>query len=322
MLTPLIRLDIDTKNKLHYIINSNILIVKNDLQIFKNFNIVSVPNFTTQHFSGMSSMVFTYNPLMVTTFPFVKDYPKHAENILKNFLDTLSLFKTTLNTKLKDGPRIIQTITAQNTIQWLNIQGSDDTLDFSGKHYFLTLCELDELKIFFNKLNPILEKLNSDTILSAISFYSRSSRHIDSTEKFVFLSIALESLFSKENDELSYRFSNRMALLLGNTHEERLKISASIKKVIYKKRSMIVHGSNNSYPSDDEFMYLNELIRVSILKFISLYENGIQDPLSELDSFLLKQETTDYNDFKQKSTSLFGNLSNLQFYNIRKKASN
>lgn len=319
MLTPLIRINLETTEPLHYQINQNIMIVVKDLQVFQNFNMVNLENFATQHFSGMSGMVFTYNPLMVTTFPYVDDYPDHAERVLKDFLDALALFKTTTKTKLKDGPRIVQTITAQNMIQWLNIRGSDDTHDFKGKRYDLTLAELEEFKEFYNKLIPIITGFQENKIIPAIDFYSRASRHFDITEKFIFLSLALETLFSQEEDELSYRFSNRISLLLGNNYEERTRIAKSIKSVIYKRRSMIVHGSNLATPPEDEYEYLNEVIRVSILRYLSLMTNGISDPISELDSFLLKQNSDNYNDFKNKSMSTFGELAELKFQNIRNK---
>ena len=301
MLTPLIRIKVDTKNPLHYQINNNIQIIVNDLQVFQNFNIISIKNFTHQHFLGMASMVFTYNPLMVILFPFVSNYPDHAEKVLKEFLDALALFKTTQKTKFKDGPRIVQSISNQNTGLGLNIRGSDDTHDFQGKNYELSLKELDEFKNFYNKLISIISKLSQSKAAAPLNFFSRASRHSDITEKFVFLSLALESLFSKEEVELSYRFSNRIALLLGNNFEERKRISRCIKNVTYKRRSMIIHGSNVEAPPDDEYEFLHEVIRVSILQFLSLINLGITDPINELDSFLLKQNKVEYEEFKKKS---------------------
>jgi len=320
MLTPLIRIQLDVNTPFQYQISPNITIIANNTQVFHNFNIVNLSNFTSQHFSGMSSMVFTYNPLLITTFPFVKDFPEHADATLKLFLDALALFKTTTNTKLKDGPRIIQSLTAQPLILGLVIRGSDDTSDFQGKRYPLSVNELDEFRNFYNKLVQYT-KTKENKILPAIDFYSKASRHFDITEKFIFLSLSLESLFSKESDELSYRFSNRISLLLGNSFEEREKIAKSIKNVIYQRRSKIVHGTDLSPPSEDEYEYLNEVIRVSILRYLSLINNGILNPIDELDSFLLKQNTHEYDEFKKKSLLAFSILSELKFQNIRKKPS-
>ncbi len=318
MLTPLIRIKLDVKTKFQYQISPNIVIFANDLQIFQNFNIINLPNYTSEHFSGMSSMVFTYNPLLVTTFPYVDDFPDQSDAMLKLFLDALALFKTTTNTKLKDGPRIIQSLTAQPQIAVLVIRGSDDTQDFQGKQYPLSIKELDEFRDFYNKLVQVT-KTKENKILPAIDFYSKASRHFDITEKYIFLSLALESLFSKESDELIYRFSNRISLLLGNNFEERKRIAKSIKNVIYRRRSNIVHGTDLSAPSEDEYEYLNEVIRVSILRYLSLINNGILNPIDELDSFLLKQNTDEYDEFKKKSLLAFSTLSELRFQNIRTK---
>jgi len=320
MLTPLIRIRIDTTEKLHYDINNNIRIIVNDNQVFQNFNVHIIGQNRMELFSGVSAMVFNYNPLLVIQFPYVDDFPEQAYAILNVFLKALALFKTTSNTKLKDGPRIIQTVLSNNSLGIEVLRGSDDVQESHAKPYELKLSEIDQFRDFFNQFLNIFSNVKNKKFLYALDFYSKASKTEDVIEKFIFLSLAFEFLFSKENDELSYRFSNRAALLIGENFQERQKISTVIKNVIYEKRSAIVHGSNMKPPSDDILSYFNEFMRCSLLRFLSLLERGYSKPLSNLDSFLLKQDSGDYSQFIVDCNNIFSNLGKLQFQSIRKKS--
>jgi len=55
--------------------------------------------------------------------------------------------------------------------------------------------------------------------------------------------ISLESLFSKENDELGLRYSLRIAFLIGSWQEDKRPEVFRLVKKLYKKRSQIVHGT-------------------------------------------------------------------------------
>jgi len=57
MLTPLIRIRIDTTEKLHYDINNNMRIIVNDNQVFQNFNVHIFGQNRMELFSGVSAMV-------------------------------------------------------------------------------------------------------------------------------------------------------------------------------------------------------------------------------------------------------------------------
>lgn len=319
MLTPLIRIKIKTDKKLHYKINNNLTIIENDPTVFPSWNNSTFGSQTIQILSGMSAMSFNYSPLLVGFFPYVKNYPDEATEVLDIFLTALALFKTTSNTKLKAGPRIVQTLTAAPLIRMLNIRGSDDWGEFQGKEYPLEMSELDDFKNFYNTFEPLFKKIINKKFKFALEFFSKSSRTADVIEKFIFLSLSFEFLFSKENDELSYRFSNRTALLLGDNFTERSKIAKIIKNVIYQKRSSIIHGSNMDPPTEDILLFFNELMRTALLQFISLYDAGYTDPISDIDSFLLKQQTNEYDEFKKKSLSLFLEISRLKFQCIRTK---
>jgi hypothetical protein len=80
-----------------------------------------------------------------------------------------------------------------------------------------------------------------------------------------------------------------------------------------------MHGSSVTPPENDVTMYFFELMRVSLLRFISLIYSEHNDPLEELDSFLLTQDTTLYEKFLKDAESIFSEISKMRFQSIRKK---
>lgn len=320
MLTPLIRIKINTKQKIQFPLNNNLKIIINDSTVFQQWNNAPLPDGKIiQMFPGMAGMSFNYNPLLFGLFSYVKDYPEDATKTLDNLLKGFALFKTTEQTKFKMGPRWVQTLTSTPLVVNVNIRGSDDWLEFTGKNYEMELSELNEFRDFYALLEPQLKMITDRKFLQALEFFSKATRISDSVEKFVFLSVAFEFLFSKESDELSYRFSNRIALLLGSNSEDRKRIGKIVKNVIYSQRSKIIHGASVVPPPTDILQYFFEIMRVSLLRFTSLYHTKHVDPISELDSFLLLQDTAIYEKFSHDAKMLFDNISNLQFYTTRTK---
>jgi len=318
MITPLIRIKLESKEKLEFkLVPDRISIFDHSKEIFDSFNTMKFGQQSQQLFSGMDAMVFHYNPFLVCVFPYREDYPEHAYIVIDNFLKTLALFKTT-NTKLKIGPRIVVTVTEENLGLMLNVRGSDDSRESKASQYELTNNELVLLQNFYNTFQESLTKLHNNRLSYALEFYTKASRTEDLIEKYIFLSLTLEMLFSREKDELGYRFSNRIALLLGDNHEQRKWIRNNVKDVIYHRRSAIVHGDLVNPPTVKEFFYLNELMRSSILRFISLILYKRNDPIHEIDDFLLKQNSEEYEKFKDDTTSLFGELSYFQYSKVKK----
>ena len=65
----------------------------------------------------------------------------------------------------------------------------------------------------------------------------------DAEDRFLDYSIALEALFSKENDAISYRLPLRAAVFLGQDAPERRRVY-NILNAAYRQRSQIAHGSS------------------------------------------------------------------------------
>jgi len=96
------------------------------------------------------------------------------------------------------------------------------------------------------------------------------SFHIDN-EALAFLSlmIAAEVLFNVGQQELKYRISRGMAVLLGDTIEKSNEIFHCMKN-IYNKRSHLVHSGKDEDISYGDIIILRDYIRKAIVKIFNL----------------------------------------------------
>jgi hypothetical protein len=86
----------------------------------------------------------------------------------------------------------------------------------------------------YDSTRSVFQNKNQAFLKNALDYYYRSLGDGRLEEKLIDLMIALESLFSKENDELTLRYSLRAAFLLGVGKEaERYLIVENIKKPIW-----------------------------------------------------------------------------------------
>jgi len=107
-------------------------------------------------------------------------------------------------------------------------------------YYKLTKDDIEKLKLFWNKFKNFNIE-NSSSINVAIRNFNLSYDLKITEDKLLHYITALESLFVRENDELSYRLALRCAYFLGKNKEERDKIF-NILKTVYEIRSKVVHG--------------------------------------------------------------------------------
>jgi hypothetical protein len=101
--------------------------------------------------------------------------------------------------------------------------------------------------------------------------YFRMAR-LDSrpANKIIDYFVALEALYGKEEEktEMRYRFSNRIATMLGKDPADR-KIMIQRARTLYDKRSITVHGSSTELEKSD-LPTLHKWVRESILRFLVL----------------------------------------------------
>jgi len=125
--------------------------------------------------------------------------------------------------------------------------------------------------------------------------FSRSLENISAEECVVDFVTSLESLYSSQEQELSYKFALRIALLLGNSTKNKINLQDFMLK-IYNMRSKIVHGDivpdqidvgneKKILTKDDCIRILEDVTRNSINIFLSLIEeyNTKEDIQKEID---------------------------------------
>ena len=237
----------------------------------------------------------------------------HSEEALNNlpkkfnrFYDMLILFKNNIHCPLVIGPVF-------------GMAHNDPQIIWSVFHrlispdYIKTAINLSENEMMnfdnmYNQLEPILFQDSHNKILKrvfyAIAWLGKARTSPKFYDKFIFLSIALETLISDHQNELSYRISQRAAFLIGETDDQRYKIFSKMRD-IYKSRSKIVHGDYKQNTKNNELWFLQEMVRVLILKMISLskyYENPTK-LLQEINDGLIKTDLR--NDIMYKSNELF-----------------
>lgn len=106
--------------------------------------------------------------------------------------------------------------------------------------------------------------------------------------------IGLEALYLTEEQELKYKFANRVAILLGNPEqEEERKELQEYAENVYKLRSKIVHGglsrkdiskrliSTTGKQIGGKVYSIRELLRLSLLYFLPLHYNWVKKKKGE-----------------------------------------
>ncbi|MDQ1278909.1 MAG: hypothetical protein QG670_169 [Thermoproteota archaeon] len=144
----------------------------------------------------------------------------------------------------------------------------------------------------YEVVKPIFQGKTKGFLRNAIDYYYRSLRDETLEEKIIDLMISLESLFSNELDELGLRYSLRTGFLLGVGQEaERSNI---IKKIqdLYRKRSKVVHGTEDVDLEYKDISTLQEYVRDAIKRLIHI-EMPKQQFLTLLDESVYDKEKGD-----------------------------
>lgn len=133
------------------------------------------------------------------------------------------------------------------------------------------ILRIKEIFSNFHKYHVNDNIVGEGRIQSSILFFKVATETFRNETRLVNFSIALESIFSTDNIELSYRISLRVSFFLGNNSVERKKIFEEVRE-IYNLRSRIVHGNvlkkkeKNKIPKTLE--NLETYLRASIIKIL------------------------------------------------------
>lgn len=133
-----------------------------------------------------------------------------------------------------------------------------------------------------------MRKFNFLTL--AMKYYRSAKLHEKISDKLINYFISLESLYSDGN-EITYRFSNRMAILLGKTKSQRKSLVTKGKKM-YGYRSKIVHGTSTEL-NKNSIKEVDAWVKGSILSFMELmnYYDTRKEILKKLDEAMLDETT-------------------------------
>lgn len=207
-------------------------------------------------------------------------------------------------------------ISSSDPMTWLGISPKLDN-DFFSASKENSVClpiilnkknvELLEADESFVPMQRLLERVRDDKklpidekIMNALSWFSESQKNFISIHKIVGFITALETLLTGQklvdgisDKSISEMFSERGAIILHKTYEERLAAKRNLKG-IYSLRSKIVHGSGRSWgKSDDEEnqkVFEIETITAQIVaKVIGLVESEHIASIPELNTFVEKQ---------------------------------
>ena len=167
--------------------------------------------------------------------------------------------------------------------------------------YFMNEQETKSFGIFWKNFENNYVRI-PNFIKIAIQRFNIAIEEAEIENKIMDYSISLEALYLSNNPELAFRLSNRMAVLLGQSDDERIKIADFIQDV-YDLRSLIAHGEDikntkkfntiirKHITIESLLERLEELVRKSINDFIVISKvYGKQKILSELDRSLLSLE--------------------------------
>ena len=146
----------------------------------------------------------------------------------------------------------------------------------------------------------------------------KEANHNDEMAALDFI-IGLEALYLKEHQELKYRFANRVAILLSNKPEDERKELQEYAQHVYDLRSDIVHGtlsrkdiwkeliSRTGRQIGGKVYSIRELLRVSLVYFLSLHLNGLakkEDILKRIDSALFSKADRDWIMWKKRRLAI------------------
>lgn len=166
--------------------------------------------------------------------------------------------------------------------------------------FYLSSKRCEGFKDFWNKHREIfLEKNIPKQLNIAFKRFSFALDRKELEDRLIDLIVSLESLYLKSGEiqELSYRLSQRGALLLGETKEEKTTIKETIKEA-YNLRSKIVHGVGAKV--DKEFLSeIQSLVRKSLVKFLNFYmaDVGFDEILDKLDQKALSVNNTSLTEY-------------------------
>lgn len=116
-------------------------------------------------------------------------------------------------------------------------------------------------------------KRNGSERMDRANYFTLAARYSFAVPmKIIFYCTALECLFTSGTSEISHKIAERVALMLGNTSQEKKELFSNVKKA-YGLRSKLIHGS--TIKGDDEAIINTSVQLDNILRKLIVQNNEI-----------------------------------------------
>ncbi len=162
-----------------------------------------------------------------------------------------------------------------------------------GDTYFLNNIEVFGFLAFWEKFRQILLKVSNDkknwaNVNLSLDRFNSSYHRPNNADRFIDLSIAIEALFSRKEEDipgtLGHKYSLRLSRLLGAKHRSHKEFYRDMLD-LYAIRSRIVHGNMPSGKLKIKTNLLENYVRRSLTNYlVKIEETGSHDQiLDEVD---------------------------------------
>ena len=211
----------------------------------------------------------------------ISTHQEKAEEILNDLVYALRLFKRGgINFNIyRVSP--IGWVSRSNFTSYEFFKALSRT-SYGGGHYILEETEIEQFQKFWKKFKEF--DFQTVTFLKmAIERFNFAYEKRSQEDKLIDYMISFESLFMKEDQELSHRLSVRVSRFIKGEYIERKELFSDFKK-IYNIRSRIVHGESFNHKNlrklkveslSELVSKVEEHLRVSIKKFICLIDQDV-----------------------------------------------
>jgi len=163
--------------------------------------------------------------------------------------------------------------------------------------WLLSIGEIEHIKpLGLNQMDALLDQGNNSTfrqeLRDALFMYSRCAVAKEPADKLVYVLVCLESLLLRDRSEfITQNISERLAVVLGRSLEERKRIIANVKEA-YDLRSRLLHHGKplKDLKSLKEFMVSAWTFLFKIIKNWQRYPSKI-DLINEIDDLKLSPKS-------------------------------
>jgi hypothetical protein len=193
---------------------------------------------------------------------------EYDRKLLQSYWASMKMFSKIMRLVYQNKAYLLHIVSFLNGKITSIISNDDPRPKFLMNNYEkISLIKLELLEQYILKFNDVIaSEIKSQRISIALRAWDACSCFADYENMAVELFIALESLFTTDNNEVSYKLANRMAwFCYPESSKERFEMFTLVKKG-YNIRSKVVHGQKFISNEDIELIKVvhNETRRILI----------------------------------------------------------